>query len=175
MPKLKIRKKKYNPNKRSPSELRELQKNAELKKQYEQNLEHGMLLEMEYIGSEVKKYIDQKKIEEKQLIDQFSSNTILPFHIALGSYGYQDLAIACVLDQIMPCEWYVPPKMIGCAVSQEPAPCQKTELRDDQQRVVQLTHSNMSKGMAWKAAFDAAQNEVYGCVKPMMQRVGGGV
>ncbi|WP_347455678.1 hypothetical protein [Acinetobacter thermotolerans] len=107
MPKLKVRKKKFNPNKRTPGEVRHLQELAKLRKEFDEVQEDGLMLEMEYVGHHVHNHIEQKKLDEKELFDRFPNSKILPFHIALGAYDYQDLGIALVLDQIEPCQWYV--------------------------------------------------------------------
>ncbi|MFW1869188.1 hypothetical protein [Acinetobacter sp. ULE_I037] len=67
-------------------------------------------------------------------------------------------------------EWYVPPKMIG---SKEPVKfipkTYKSNLTDEQKSIADLTTKIMATGKSWKDAFQEAQMEVRGVVKPMMQ------
>ncbi|MFW1995193.1 hypothetical protein ACG904_09580 [Acinetobacter guillouiae] len=67
-------------------------------------------------------------------------------------------------------EWYVPPVMIG---SKEPVKSipktYKSNLTGEQKSIADLTSKIMATGKSWKDAFQEAQMEVRGVVKPMMQ------
>lgn len=67
-------------------------------------------------------------------------------------------------------EWYVPPVMIG---SKEPVKSipktYKSNLTDEQKSIADLTTKIMATGKSWKDAFQEAQMEVRGVVKPMMK------
>lgn len=116
------KKRKYNPNKRTPAQVQYLQRQAAIRRamtqmqeveqqKFEQIQQDGLVLEMEYVAHHARQYIDQKKIEEPELfnglIAEKSTTEIVPYHVGLGSYGWQDLAIPLILDQIKECEWYI--------------------------------------------------------------------
>ncbi|QZM13650.1 hypothetical protein ABVS_3024 [Acinetobacter lwoffii] len=103
MSKLKVRKKKFNPNKVSPAATRQYQHDASLRRDMTQKFP----MEMEYVGHHVHEYIERKKLDEKELFDLFSDSKTLPFHIALGAYDWQNMGIVLVLDHIKPCEWFI--------------------------------------------------------------------
>ena len=103
MAKLKVRKKKFNPNRISPAATRQCQHDASLRRDMAQKFP----MEMEYVGHHVHEYIERKKLDEKELFDLFSDSKTLPFHIALGAYDWQNMGIVLVLDHIKPCEWFI--------------------------------------------------------------------
>ena len=71
-------------------------------------------------------------------------------------------------------EWYVPPVMIGSKEPVKSVPkTYKSNLTDEQKSIADLTTKIMATGKSWKDAFQEAQMEIRGVVKPMMQ--GGGV
>ena len=103
MSKLKVRKKKFNPNRVSPAATRQYQHDASLRRDMAQKFP----MEMEYVGHHVHEHIERKKLEEKELFDYFPDSKTLPFHIALGAYDWQNMGIVLVLDHIKPCEWFI--------------------------------------------------------------------
>lgn len=103
MSKLKVRKKKFNPNRVSPAVTKQYQHDASLRRDMAQKFP----MEMEYVGHHVHEYIERKKLDEKELFDLFSDSKTLPFHIALGAYDWQNMGIVLALDHIKPCEWFI--------------------------------------------------------------------
>ena len=65
MSKLKVRKKKFNPNRISPAAIRQYQHDASLRRDMAQKFP----MEMEYVGHHVHEYIERKKLDEKELFD----------------------------------------------------------------------------------------------------------
>lgn len=89
----KKRNKKYDPNKGKRLEQAKARKNQiEANEIYE--------LEQEYVSHAVKAYIEAKEIEEQDLISRYPNATTCPYHITIGAYGYQSLAIAIILQSI---------------------------------------------------------------------------
>ncbi|GAA5003469.1 hypothetical protein GCM10023206_07280 [Acinetobacter puyangensis] len=104
MSKLKKRNKKFNPNKLAPSKVRELQQLAE----YRKDIKYSYEMSMKFISVDVRDYIEDKKIQEKALVDRFPEAGTLPHHFVIGAYGYQDLAIALVLGHLKdPEQWNI--------------------------------------------------------------------
>lgn len=90
----KKRNKPFNPNKKTSSELKELQRKAQIRK----DAEHVYVLEKSFISKDIKDYVSDRQLKEKALIDRFPEATTVPYHITIGAYDYQDLAIAVVLS-----------------------------------------------------------------------------
>lgn len=69
--------------------------------------EIGHVYEMskKFVSMDIKNYIDHKLEVEKELIEQYPSSGTIPFHISIGSYGYQDLAVALILCHVDPVSW----------------------------------------------------------------------
>ena len=92
----KKRTKKFNPNKLLPSQVKQLQQEAQYKKDISETYE----MCMEFISSHVRDFIEDKKIGEKSLLDKFPHAETLPYHFTIGAYDYQDLSIALTPDNL---------------------------------------------------------------------------
>ncbi|MFW1664629.1 hypothetical protein [Acinetobacter ursingii] len=92
----KPRNKKYNPNKLLPSQVKQLQQAAQYKKDISETYE----MSMSFVSSDVRDYLEAKKVEEKALMERFPNAETLPYHFTIGAYDYQDLSIALILGHV---------------------------------------------------------------------------
>lgn len=65
-----------------------------------EEIKHIYEMSKKFISNDVKAYVDQKLQDEKQLIDRFPNAQTIPYHITIGAYGYQELAIALILCHV---------------------------------------------------------------------------
>lgn len=63
-------------------------------------ISHTYEMSKQFISNHVKQYVDRRIIEEKDLIDRFPEAKTIPYHITIGAYEYQDLAIALILCHV---------------------------------------------------------------------------
>lgn len=81
-------------------------KKAEQRRDYlKAEISHVYEMSYEFVSVEVKRYIDEKCTQEKELIDRFPNAQSLPYHITIGAYGYQDFAIALNLSHVDTKAW----------------------------------------------------------------------
>lgn len=93
---MKKRNKKYNPKKLLPSQVKAFQQASKYKKDISETYE----MSMQFVSAHVRDYIEDKKLKEGFLFKQFPNAETLPFHITIGAYDYQDLAIALILGHV---------------------------------------------------------------------------
>lgn len=69
--------------------------------------EIGHIYEMshKFVSTDVKRYVAEKCIQEKDLIDRFPNAQSLPYHITIGAYEFQDFAIALNLSHVDAKAW----------------------------------------------------------------------
>ncbi|WP_151765831.1 hypothetical protein [Acinetobacter colistiniresistens] len=69
-------------------------------------ISHIYEMSKSFESQSVKRYVDEKLAEEKDLIDRFPKAQTIPYHITIGAYKYQDLAIALILCHVeTPIAW----------------------------------------------------------------------
>lgn len=100
-------KKKHNPNKLLPHQVQELQQaaaarraEAEFMARCELECQDTYEMEMTFFSCNVHKYIEEQKVKQAELINMIEDPTVIPYHIIIGAYDYQDLAIALTLESI---------------------------------------------------------------------------
>jgi len=96
------RSKKYNPNKLSAAQVQQNQKLAEMRKEASQVYEFSM----SFVSKDVRDFIECKKIEQAEIFNRFPNAETIPYHITIGAYNFQELAIALVLEHLnAPDQW----------------------------------------------------------------------
>lgn len=69
-------------------------------------ISHVYEMSNKFVTVDIKAYIDRKLAEEQDLIKEFPNAQTLPYHITIGAYGYQDLAIALNLSHVFMAEMW---------------------------------------------------------------------
>lgn len=100
-------KKKYNQNKLLPHQVQELQHAAAARRKEAEFMERCAVecldtyeMEMTFFSSNIHKFIEEQKVKQAELISMIENPTCIPYHIIIGAYEYQDLAIALTLESI---------------------------------------------------------------------------
>lgn len=109
MSKLKKReKRKYNPNRKSAAAVQEMQKQAEIRRKYAEDIEYTYELSMEFTSNAIDKFVKEQRALEADYINRFPNRNCDPYDILIGAYEYQDLAIALVLEHLKtPEKWFL--------------------------------------------------------------------
>ena len=93
-------KRKFNPNRKSAAAVQDLQQQAEERRKYAEDIEYTYELEMEFTSNAIDKFVKEQRALEIDYINRFPNRNCDPYDILIGAYGYQDLAIALVLEHL---------------------------------------------------------------------------
>lgn len=107
----KRRTKHHNPNRLPAHEVQRLQREAEARRKEAEFMARCELecqdtyeMEMTFFSRDVHSKIEEMKVEQAELINALGNPDLIPYHMIIKAYDYQDLAIALTMESICPPE-----------------------------------------------------------------------